>query len=253
MVLLHGVGSNSRSWLPQLTELATSYRLIAWDAPGYGESIDPKPGWRIPDYANALAALVDELDLATFHIVGHSMGGLVAVAFCSEDRARVRSLFMSDTYCGGGARAARGEPDRVALRLAEFRSVPREEFVRRRLDRLLAPASHEDVRKQAAEIMLEVRSPGYEIANEALAAADLRPLLSRLRVPTTVVCGELDAVTPRLEAEAIVATMPGARFNEIAGAGHLSNQEQPVLYNRLLRLHLEETESIRRSPREDGD
>jgi len=251
-VFLHGLGSNSRSWLPQLTEFANSYRVIAWDAPGYGESLDPRTGWRIADYAAALAELVDELGLVTFHLVGHSMGGLIAIAFCSERPSRVRSLFLSDTYCGGRARAAQGDPDRVASRLAEFRSLPRDEFVQRRVDRLLAPASTGKIREQAAEIMREVRSPAYEIANEALAEADLRPVLPGLRVPTTIVCGEFDIVTPPRDAEQIVASVEGARFIPITGAGHLSNQEQPALYNRLLRLHLEETERTIGTPQEKG-
>jgi pimeloyl-ACP methyl ester carboxylesterase len=238
VVLLHGLGSTSLSWIAQLTGLADEYRMIAWDAPGYAESDDPEPGWSVDDYAERLQGFVVELALGHFHLVGHSMGGVVAIAYCRDRLRPVRSLFLSDTYGGGRSRAEPGEVERVERRLDEFRRLPREAFARRRVDNLLAPAAPPEVRKRAELAMAGLRSPAYEIANGALAAADIRPVLPTLRLPVTVVWGELDRVTPGAEGRCLADAVPEARTATIPAAGHLSNQEQPERYNDLLRSHL---------------
>ena len=103
VVLLHGIGSGSGSWLFQLESLQQNYHLIAWDAPGYGQSSPLTK--EIPealDYADTLKRLVDALRLKTFYLIGHSFGALIAAAYCHQFSASVSSLVLVDPAMGYG-------------------------------------------------------------------------------------------------------------------------------------------------------
>jgi pimeloyl-ACP methyl ester carboxylesterase len=236
--MLHGIGSSSLSWRHQLANLGTDHHLVAWDAPGYGQSIDPGEGWTINDYAEAVADFVSELGLRDVHLVGHSMGGVIALAFCREHPELLSSLVLADSYCGGASRPA-SDSVRVHRRIEDFRTHSRDEFARLRVPNLLSPDASEAVFEDAVRIMTELRSPAYEIANRALLGADVTDVLSDVRVPTSIVCGEHDAVTPIADSQRLADGIPGAVFTVVPGAGHLANQEQPEQFNALLRSHLE--------------
>src|SRR5512138_2633648 len=100
LVLLHGFLLDSRSWRPQLEGLADHYTVIAWDAPGAGESDDPPRELAIEDWADALAALLDAEGCERAHVAGLSWGGLLAQVFFQRHRARVSSLVLADSYAG---------------------------------------------------------------------------------------------------------------------------------------------------------
>jgi pimeloyl-ACP methyl ester carboxylesterase len=238
VLLLHGLGSSSWSWRHQLADLAPDYHVVAWDAPGYGHSIDPDEGWSVGDYAEALAGFVAELELGDVHLVGHSMGGVIALAFCREHQDVLSSLVLADSYCGGGSRPT-SDSSRVERRIEDFRTHSREQFARLRVPSLLGPEVSEALVEEAVRIMSEVRSPAYEIANLALLAADVRDVLAEVRVFTSVVCGEHDSVTPVDESRRLAEGIPGAVLSILPGAGHLTNQEQPERFNTLLRSHLQ--------------
>jgi pimeloyl-ACP methyl ester carboxylesterase len=225
------------SWRHQLADLATDHHVVAWDAPGYGQSIDPEEGWTIGDYAEALAGFVAELELGDVHLVGHSMGGVIALAFCREHQDVVSSLVLADTYCGGASRPG-SDSARVFRRIEDFKTHSREQFARLRVPNLLGPDASGTLFEEAVRIMTEVRSPAYEIANLALLGADVSDVLPELRVPTSVVCGEHDAVTPIAESRRLADGISGAVLTVVPGAAHLANQEQPERFNALLRSHL---------------
>ena len=238
VLLLHGLGSSSWSWRHQLADLAPDHHAVAWDAPGYGTSIDPDEGWSVGDYAVALAGFVAELELSEVHLVGHSMGGVIALTFCREHQNVLSSLMLVDSYCGGASRPA-SDSARVLRRIEGFKTHSREEFARLRVQNLLGPDASEALVEEAVRIMSGLRSPAYEIANLALLEADVREVLAEVRVPTSVVCGEHDSVTPVDESRRLADGIPGAVLSVLPGAGHLANQEQPERFNSLLRSHLE--------------
>jgi pimeloyl-ACP methyl ester carboxylesterase len=100
LVLLHGFTHDSRAWRPQLDGLADLFTVIAWDAPGAGNSVDPPETFGIRDWAYCLAGLFDVVGVHSAHIVGLSWGGLLAQEFYRHHAARVRSLVLADTYAG---------------------------------------------------------------------------------------------------------------------------------------------------------
>src|SRR5438045_832978 len=99
--MLHGIGSNSRAFRHQLSGLCDSFDVIAWDAPGYGRSADPSQPFTMEDLAECAVTLLDELHVDRAHVLGVSMGGVVAQLVYHRQPARVLSLILCDTNAGG--------------------------------------------------------------------------------------------------------------------------------------------------------
>ena len=228
LVLLHGIGSNSRSWNRQLEILSRDFNVIAWDAPGYGRSSDPDGRPSIVYYARQLAGLLDELRLDRIHLLGHSFGGVVAQEFYRAYSDRVDRLILADT-------TFRGSRDKLEERLTMIRTMTPAEMAAQRAPQLLSPNSPPELFEEAIAIMSEVRRAGYEFAAIALAQADTREVLRNLRVPTLLIWGVEDAITP------LWRDLPeGSRLAAIPYAGHLCYAEQPELFNTIVREFLRE-------------
>ncbi|MBN9390047.1 MAG: alpha/beta fold hydrolase [Chloroflexi bacterium] len=252
LVCLHGISSNSRSWQRQLELLADRYRVIAWDAPGYGQSAEhpgaytrgnqgeqpeglPKMGW----YADQLAGLLDALQLPKAVIVGLSMGGVLAQEFYRRHPERVLALVLSDTNTGGGARPPAERQARLEGRLKALAELSLEEMARQRAPALLSPEPAPGLVAEVEAMIRELHPAGYRAMVLALDAADTRPVLPTVAVPALVMWGDQDRVTPRPEADILRTGIPGAAFEIIPGAGHLSNLEQPAAFNRAVAAFLD--------------
>jgi pimeloyl-ACP methyl ester carboxylesterase len=103
VVLLHGIGSSSRSWSRQLADLSNDFKVIAWDAPGYGTSSNPPPSANpsLRTYVDSLLGILDSLGLGRVALLGHSMGGTIAQEFYRSYPERLRALILADTSFGG--------------------------------------------------------------------------------------------------------------------------------------------------------
>ena len=103
LVLLHGVGTDSASWIQQLDAFASVCRVIAWDAPGYGESTPPASGEPVAtDYADALLGLLDALDIRQALLVGQSLGAIMATALAARHPERIEKLVLTGPAAGYG-------------------------------------------------------------------------------------------------------------------------------------------------------
>ena len=100
LVLLHGFSYDSRAWRPQLDSLSDRFTVIAWDAPGAGQSSDPPETFGIGDWADCLGALLRGAKVERAHVLGLSWGGILAQEFYRRHAAHVRSLVLADTYAG---------------------------------------------------------------------------------------------------------------------------------------------------------
>jgi len=223
LVLLHGIGSNSRSWRRQLAGLSSDFNVIAWDAPGYGRSSDPlgKPSMRY--YADCLRGLLDELRLSRVFLLGHSMGGAVAQEFCRAHSSVVRKLILADT-------SKQGSKGKLEERLQMIRTMSAAQLAKERGPKLLSPSAPESLVREVVSIMSEVRRPGYEFAATALAESDTRDVLRDLRVPTLLIWGADDEITPLWD-----EVPAGARLEVIPNSGHLCYAEQPEKFNDIVR------------------
>jgi pimeloyl-ACP methyl ester carboxylesterase len=219
LVLLHGIGSNARSWHRQTAAFATRYCVIAWDAPGFGKSAElPEQEPSIRAFAASLRELLDSLDVKSAVLLGHSLGGIIAQQFYADYPERVGALVLADTTQGGSAN--------LSERLRMIRTMTPGALAEQRAPKLLSPHAPPELLRETIEIMSQVRQPGYEFAAIAVANSDLRGVLDHINVPLLMIWGAEDTITPRWE-----RWPQQARVEIIPGAGHLCYAEQPELFN----------------------
>jgi pimeloyl-ACP methyl ester carboxylesterase len=220
--------------------LSDRWRCLRPDAFGCGASPPPPPGLTLDAAAAAVLGALDARGVGEVAVVGLSMGGYTAMAMLRQAPERVRALVLADTRATGDGDAARA--DRLEM-ARTVRAEGVEPIVEPMLLKLLSAAGREE-----AHIADPVRGrirrctpEGVASCQEAMAA---RPgsgeVLAELRIPTLVVCGAEDAVTPVEEMRGMAAGIPGARFEVIDGAGHLSNLDQHERFSAVLAGFLDE-------------
>lgn len=227
ILFLHGVGSDKSVWAPQLEHFGASRRAVAFDYPGYGES-DPVPeGASRDDFAAAILAGMDSLDISTAHICGLSLGGVIAIAIHSAAPERCQSLILADTF----AVHPDGQEiyDRAVAASADLRKL-----AEARVDVLLAQPADPGVRAQVVETMAAIDPAAYRAGAEAVWLADQRDRASAIDVPALILCGTEDKVTPPELSNELAGLVPRARYALIERAGHLCNLERPAEFNRII-------------------
>jgi pimeloyl-ACP methyl ester carboxylesterase len=235
LVLLHGFSIDSRVWRPQLEILSDGFTVIAWDAPGAGQSSDPPETFGIADWADCLAGLLDAVAVPRAHIVGLSWGGILAQEFWRRHSKRILSLVLADTYAGwAGSLSPPVVADRLASCLQDA-SLPSGEFVPRYLPGMFSDLASPETRQELASIMSDLHPIGFRLMALASANTDTRVILPTIRVPTLLIWGGADKRSPLTLAHPIRDAIPGARLAVISGAGHVSNLEQPDRFNALVR------------------
>jgi len=224
IVFLHGVGSDKSVWRPQLEHFGRQRRALAFDYPGYGDSGPAPAGTTRDDYASAILSAMDALGINRAHLCGLSMGGIVAIAMYHLARERCASLILADTFAV--------HPDGRAIyerSLAGSLDLPA--MAEARADVLLAQPADAQVRREVVETMSRIDPAAYRIGAEAVWLADQRDRAAAIDVPTLVLVGELDLVTPPDLSNELVDLIPDARMQVIRGAGHLANLERPIEFN----------------------
>jgi pimeloyl-ACP methyl ester carboxylesterase len=227
LVLLHGAPSDSRTWQWMLPDLARDHTVVAWDAPGFGESSDIADSWRAPEFADALAAFVAALGLERPHLVGHSFGTMVALSLFRRHPAVPASLVLVGGYAGW---AGSLPPDEVARRLEMFVGMADlgDAFDPRSYPGLFSELIPAD-RAAALALMMRVniRPATIRAAGHVGAETDLRPVLPTVDVPTLVLHGEADARSPLANAEALHAAISTSHLVVLPKLGHACVVENP--------------------------
>ncbi|MBA0050889.1 alpha/beta fold hydrolase [Streptomyces sp. AJS327] len=242
LLCLHGVGSSSAAFAPQLAELSAYARVVAWDAPGYAASPDPEGPLDLDGYADAAAALIRERGGGA-HVLGVSWGGVIALRLAARHPGLAASLVVADSSPGSGTDPRKAEGMRS--RAAELAELGPRAFARKRGPRLVSPAAPGALVQRVVDTMASsVRLPGYAYAAESMATADLRGELPAIAAPALVVCGDQDQVTGVEGAQAIAGGLRLTAHVIVKDAGHLANQEQPERFNAWVLSHLHITTRI---------
>ncbi|MEP7381976.1 MAG: alpha/beta fold hydrolase [Gemmatimonadota bacterium] len=239
VLFIHGFPHHRALWSAQLGALLGRARCIAPDLRGFGESSIVAP-YSVDQYADDLILLLDVLRIDRAIVCGLSMGGYVALACWRRHRERVRGLILMDTRAGSDSPAGRGRRD-------EMIALARERGSGAIADAMIGSMVGVRTREKCPEVVDAVhrmlaRAPvdGVIGALEAMRdRPDASASLGTIDVPTLIVVGEDDVLTPPGEAALLHAAIRGSRLEVIAGAGHVSNVERPAAVNHVVSEYLE--------------
>jgi pimeloyl-ACP methyl ester carboxylesterase len=236
VVLLHAFPLSRAMWKGQREALAGACRLITPDLPGFGDSAPLGTPPTVDTMAEQVVALLDRIAPREKVILGGlSMGGYVAFAFVRKYADRLAGLILADTRAEPDDETARANRDKL---IAFAETNPPSAVAEQMLPKLLGPESlsRPEVVEEVKRIAAAQRPAGIVGALRMLRdRPDSRPTLATLRVPTLIVVGRDDALTPVSTAEGIASQIPGSRLAVIEGAGHLSNLEKPEAFNEAVR------------------
>jgi len=239
LLFLHAFPLGLGMWEPQASAFASSHQVIRFDARGFGGSPPGDGLLTMERIADDAVGLLDHLDVSRAIVCGLSMGGYAAFALVRRHADRLKALVLADTRAGADSDAAR------AARAAQADKV-RKEGSASIADAVLPKLVGETTHAQRPELVARLKETiaanpprGIADALAGLAArADSTSTLREVRVPTLVVCGAEDVLTPVSESEALVRGIAGSQIQIIPGAGHLSSLENPEQFNLSLRKFL---------------
>lgn len=234
VVLLHGFPHDSGLWTEQMAahdQALAGTRLLAPDLPGFGAST-PLRVSSMDGYADAIAAMLDAAGVERAVIAGLSMGGYVALAFWRLHADRVRALILLDTKAGADAEPAK-EKRRELIATVERDGVG--SIVPGLIPGQLGATTRAEQPSlvERVDVMLR-RAPASGVIGAAeamLSRIDSTPTLDTITVPTLVIVGEEDTLTPQTDAVVLSSGIRGSRLVTVPGAGHLSPLEQPAVVN----------------------
>jgi pimeloyl-ACP methyl ester carboxylesterase len=237
LVLLHGIGSAARAFDDQLAGLSDRLHVIAWDAPGYGGSTSLAPDSpKASDYATALAAMLDALGIPACHLVGHSLGTLIAASFAADHPERILSLTLASVAAGQARLPAAQREKALAQRLNDVTDLGPRRMAEQRGPRLLAPAATPEMLRRVVETMAAVHPDGYSQAARMLASGDIKADIPRLPadMPVQILYGDGDVITPPARNLEVAALRPTAPVHVVKDAGHAVYLEQPARFNSIV-------------------
>jgi len=221
-------------WRPQLESPSKKFTVIAWDAPGAGQSSDPPQTFLISDWADCLSGFLDSVGVKEVHLVGLSWGGLLAQKFFQCYPERVLSLVLADTYAGWKGSLPASIAEERLLHCLQDASMPSGQLVSKYLPGMFSDFPTKEQHEELAKIMSDFHPIGFRLMATALAIADTRDLLPNIRVPVLLIWGDADKRSPLSVANQMHDAIPGSKLEVISGAGHDSNLEKPDQFNTIL-------------------
>jgi pimeloyl-ACP methyl ester carboxylesterase len=225
VILVHGYPLDGAMWSGVARALSTQFRVLKPDLPGRGNTEAPAPD-SIEGYADFLETIVGSLE-GPVGLAGFSFGGYISLAFARRRPEKVRALALVDTRASADDEAGRTKRDET---IAAVRANGVAPVLEAMPGKLLSPESlaRPDLLERVQRIISRQKPETVEADLSAMRdRPDSTGFLHEISIPTLVVVGERDALTPPADSEAIAAAIPGARLVTIAGAGHLTPMERP--------------------------
>ena len=238
LLFVHGFPLSCGAWQKQIDALRSSYRVIAPDLRGFGESKDGTGPFTMAQFAEDLHALTQQLATGPVVVIGHSMGGYVTFAFLRQFPQLVRGLVLVGTKAGNdtpeGAAARRATAEKVRAQGVQV-------VVEAMLPKMLAADNGDAAMAKAVRAMMEPSSREGVIG--ALLGMAERPdatgELGGISVPTLVITGADDILIPAAESDKLAKGIAGSELQVTPHAGHLVSFEQAEEFNRVLKAWLD--------------
>ncbi|MDP4199443.1 MAG: alpha/beta fold hydrolase [Bacteroidota bacterium] len=235
IVFLHGVGADRRAWAPQMSFFSQlGYGVAAIDIRGSGDSQARTPNGRavpisMPDFAADVDALIRELGFERAHWVGNSMGGVIIMEAFHAGYSTVEKAVLANTF------AMHPESSSILPRPARaLREKSLVAFAHERIPFAHKPDIDPKILNESILAMATKDVETYLASWRETWGYDYRETLSRVKIPTLVLTGSMDKITPPVLGEEIAGLISGSVYHMIEGANHLSNLDQPEEFNRLV-------------------
>lgn len=251
LVLIMGIGYDSSIWkLHQAGALARHFRVVTFDNRDAGRSSRASGPYTIADMADDVAGLLDTIGIGRTHLLGLSMGSMIAQEFALRHPDRLDRLVL----CGSGAAPARSAFDPIGIwSWVKTRDATGEAFAAQQFVWLFSPGFLRDEMAVRQTIAMLASNPhpvdaaAYSRQAQAYVRHDALDRLPGITAPTLVITGEQDLLTPPWISEEVASAIPGARLEIIRGAGasHLVMLERPDEFNRLVTTFLAERQPVR--------
>ncbi|HUN66967.1 MAG TPA: alpha/beta fold hydrolase [Bacteroidota bacterium] len=235
VVLVHGFPFDQRMWDPQVEALCGKYYTVTYDVRGHGKSETGDGQYNVELFVDDLIALLDHLKISRAVLVGLSMGGYIALRTAERNPERVRALVLCDTR-------SEADGNEGKIRRAAQANLVRSEGLAAFLEPFLQGVFYKGTYSSNPELVSTIRSTiertsPRSITGTLIALAgrtDTTPALYSIRVPTLILVGKNDTLTPVSASTAMKEKIPGAKMHIIPKAGHLSNLENPQEFNERL-------------------
>lgn len=233
VVMSHSLACNLSMWDQQAAQLAQHYRVLRFDTRGHGGSDAPAGSYTLDLLAHDLRALLDGLGIERPHFVGLSMGGMIGMRFAISNPGRLRSLVLCDT-------TSRIPPEAHPVWQGRIRTAAEqgmEPLVEPTLQRWFTEAFYRDNKPMMARVGEMIRRTpvsGYIGCCEAISKLDLTSRLGEIEIPACVIVGDQDVGTPVAMSRTIQEAISKSELVVLPSASHLSNLEQPALFDKAL-------------------
>jgi pimeloyl-ACP methyl ester carboxylesterase len=231
IVLIHGFPLSHEMWSSQIEALKNVYRVVAFDLRGQGRSEGGDGQFTLEFLVDDLIALLDHLKINRAVLCGLSMGGYVSLRAVERNTQRVSGLVLCDTK-------SEADPNETKLaRGASIRAIKRdgvEAYAESFLKGTLSPTSLKD--RHVVETMAKIirQNQALGLCGTLLALAgrtDTTSFLSKIEVPTLILVGEQDTLTPPEHSRRMQSLIQNSELHIIPKAGHMTNLENPTIFN----------------------
>lgn len=234
LILIRGLGSNADHWYAQVPAFSKNYKVITFDNRGIARSSDPGGDFSVPMMAKDTLALMDTLGLQRAHVLGLSMGGMIAQELVINHPDRIIGLILVSTHCGGSEQVRpSAEVDDLFQKMvyvadaeSKIKAAPTL-FDRQTLE------NFPEIAKRYAEISLKHPVSSVTLVKQwqAVLKHDSFSRLPKITLPTLVLTGSTDLLIPPANSKILADRIPGAELHVVPGGGHQVLVEQPELCN----------------------
>jgi len=232
LLFIHGLGSSTLDWFEQVDHFENAYRVLRMDLRGHGRSGKGEGPYHMAQFARDVAVLLRKLDAAPAHVVGLSMGGMVALQLAADAPRLVRSLVVTNSVADAELQTWADVwfylSRRTAVQVLGMRQVGK-----RIADRLFVKPSQAALRRQFVERWAKNDKQAYLWSIDAIMGWSVWERLPRIPAPTLLVAAEHD-YTPVSEKNRIVAEMPRAELAVVENARHALPVEKPEAFNEIV-------------------